>query len=142
MKVVPVLLGFLSLVEVHCQQTVPYVSFLGEILANHSYVDLSHIGNDVSGSDNVQCRTDLLTCCRSTQGAHRGDWYFPSGDRLPFPDGSAIVESRQAQRIDLRRNGGTGPIGIYRCDIETEAVHDNGIGETVYMGLYTSDGGK
>ena len=142
MKTVLVFLFLLSLVEVHCLQTVPYVSFMGQTLADHSYVNLSQVGNNVSGSDNVQCRTDLLTCCSATQGAHRGDWYFPSGGRLPFPDGSDIVESRQAQRIDLRRNGGTGPIGIYRCDIETEAVHDNGIRETVYMGLYTSDGGK
>ena len=53
-----------------------------------------------------------------------------------------IFESRQDQRIDLRGSIGTGPTGIYRCDIETEAVHDNGMRETVYVGLYTSDGGK
>ena len=35
-----------------------------------------------------------------------------------------------------------GPTGIYRCDIETVAVHDNDMRETVYVGLYTSDGGK
>ena len=80
--------------------------------------------------------------CNATQGVNREDWYFPSGGILPFPDGSAIVESRQAQRIDLRRNRGTGPIDIYRCDIETEAVHGSEKRETVYVGLYVSDGGK
>ena len=125
-------------------QTAPYVSFVGQTLADHSYVDISQVGNDVIGSDSVQCRTDLSTCCRGTQGPHRGDWYFPSGDRLNFVinDGD-IYEHRDAQRVDLRRNRGTGPTGIYRCDIETIAgVNGNGMRETVYVGLYTSDGGK
>ena len=96
-----------------------------------------------SGSDNVQCRTDLLTCYSVNQGVNRGDWYFPSGGILPFPGSfSDIVESRQAQRIDLRHKRGTGPISIYCCDIETEAVHGSGKRETVYVGLYVSDGGK
>ena len=37
------------------------------------------------------------------------------------------------------------PSGIYRCDIETIAVHDDDLdtitGETVYVGLYLSSGG-
>ena len=43
----------LFLVEVHSQQTFPYVSFMGQTLANHSYVNLSLVGT--SGSDSVQC---------------------------------------------------------------------------------------
>ena len=43
------------LVEVYCQQTVSYASFMGQTLANHSYVDLSLVRNDGSGSDSVQC---------------------------------------------------------------------------------------
>ena len=128
------LLLLVSLVElVHCQ-TAPYISFMGQTLADHSYVDISQVGNNVSGSDSVQCHTDLSTCCSRDQGSHRGDWYFPNGDRLPFPDGSDIVESRQLKRVDLRRNRGTGPTGIYHCYIETKAVHDN-MRETVYVGL-------
>ena len=115
---------------------------MGQTLADHSYVDISQVGNDGSGSDTVQCHTDLNTCCRADQGSHRGDWYFPNGTRLPLPGGSDIVESRQAQRVDIRRNSGTEPTGIYRCDIETVAVNGNGMRETVYVGLYTSDGGK
>ena len=137
------LLPLLLVVEVQCQ-TAPYVSFMGQTLADHSYVNISQVGRDSSGSDNVQCRTDLDTCCHRDQGPHRGDWYFPDGDRLPFPDASnpPIYESRTAQRIDLRRSSGTGPTGIYHCDIETVAVNDNDMRETVYVGLYTSDGGK
>ena len=139
MKIVCVLLVLLSLVEVHCQQTVPYVSFMDQTLADHSYVDISQVGTD---GDSVQCHTDLMTCCNMNQGSHRGDWYFPDGDRLPFPGDGDIYESRQAQRVELRHNNnGNGPTGIYRCDIETAAVRDNHMRETVYIGLYTSDGG-
>ena len=115
---------------------------MGQTLADHSYVDISLVGNDGSGSDSVQCHTDSEFCCRSSQGPHRGDWYFPNRTRLPFPGSSDFFESRQAQRVDLRCNSGTEPTGIYHCDIPTDAVHDNGMRETVYVGLYTSDGGK
>ena len=117
-------------------QTFPYVSFMGQTLANHSYVDLSLVGNDVSGSDSVQCHTDLSTCCRAAQGPHRGDWYFPNGVRLPFPGSGDIFEYRGAQRVDLHRSSDTSPTGIYRCDIETNAAHDNSQRHTVYVGLY------
>ena len=134
-----------SLVEVN-SQTFPYVSFLGQTLANHSYVDLSLVGDDVSGSDTVQCHTNLDTCCTSAQGSHRGDWYFPNGVKLSFLRDGDIFEQRGAERVDInRRNGATSPVGIYRCDIPTVAVHnDNDISvrATVYVGLYTASGGK
>ena len=130
----------LSLVEVHCQLTAPYISFMDQTLADHSYVDISQVG---TGSVSVQCHTDLQTCCSGAQGIHRGDWYFPNGVRLPFPGSGDIVSTRLAQKVDMRRvNNANEPTGIYRCDIETNAVHDNGMRETVYMGLYTSSGGK
>ena len=142
------LLPLLLVVELQCQ-TAPYVSFMGQTLADHSYVDISLVGNDGSGSNSVQCHTDLSTCCGAPQGSHRGDWFPPGGTtRLPFPGEGGplnrIVESRQVQRIDLRRTSSTvmGPTGIYHCDIETEAVNGNDMRETVYVGLYTSDGGK
>ena len=142
MRVSPLLVLPLLLSLTLSQHTVPYLSFMGQILADHSWVDIRQVGNDGSGSDSVQCHTDLNACCSGAQGVHRGDWYFPSGERLPFPsitNPSPLFESRQAQRVDLRHNHhGTGPTGIYRCDI---AVHGNGMRETVYVGLYTSDGG-
>ena len=114
-------------------------------LANHSYVDLSEVRNYGSGSDSVQCYTDQYGCCSSAQGAHRGDWYFPNGTRLPFSGYGDIYEQREAQRVDLRRNSGANsPTGIYRCDIPTNAVHgviDISVRDTVYVGLYTASGG-
>ena len=120
-------------------QSFPYVSFRGQTLANHSYVDLSLVG-DGSGSDSVQCHTDLSTCCTMSQGSHRGDWFFPNGTRLGFPYYNDIYKWRRARRVDLsRRNNANSPVGIYRCDIHTNdalAVRD-----TVYVGLYTVSGG-
>ena len=102
MRTIPLLVLslLLSLVEeVHCPQTYPYVSFMNETLANHSYVNLSTVGNDdlphyyyEYQGDNVLCLTDLNTCCSGSQGPHRGDWYFPDGTRLPFS--SPIYEKR------------------------------------------------
>ena len=138
-----------SLVEVHSQTEYPYVSFMGETLPNHAYVDLSLVGNDDSGSDSVQCHTDLGTCCTGTQGPHHGHWYSPgSEERLPFSSDSSesgdIREVRGAQRVDLRLGNNTDmPSAIYRCDIPTSAVHDDddpSVTESVYVGLYTSGG--
>ena len=104
------------------------------------------MGDDDSGSDGVQCITDLSTCCSDTEGPHRGDWYFPDGTtRLPFS--GDIFESRYYQRVELhRRNNANSPVGIYRCSIPTIAVHDrigyNSVRTTVYLGLYTASGGK
>ena len=142
----PVLLllgSFWSLV--YCQ-TFPYVSFMSQTLANHSYVDLSQVGRPELGGEGVQCITNLATCCRGVDGSHRGDWYFPNGTRLPFPGNGDMFESRDAQRVDLRRNtNANSPGGIYRCDIPTVAVYDAtdiSVRDTVYVGLYTASGGN
>ena len=139
----PVGLLLLSLLWslVHCQ-TFPYVSFMGQTLANHSYVDLSLVGSDYDGRDSVVCHTDLVTCCSGSQGQHRGDWYFANGTRLTFSD--VIYEGRGAQTVFLGRTTATGPTGIYRCDIPTDVVHDDTdilVRATVYVGLYVSGGG-
>ena len=136
---------FMICLCIHClaQQTFPYVSFLGETLANHSYVNLSLVGRSVN--DSVQCHTDLGTCCSGAQGARRGDWYFTNDTRLSFNGGGDVFESREAQRVDLRQMAGNNIVpGIYRCDISTEAVHkvsDVNVRDTVYVGLYL-DGGE
>ena len=134
-----------SLVEVH-SQIFPYVSFMGQTLANHSYVDLSLVGIPRNGGDSVQCHTDLTTCCSSgREGIHRGDWYFPNGTRLLPPPFANIFESREKSRVDLRRWSATSPTGMYYCDIATVDVHDNETTQLtrkrVYVGLYANGGG-
>ena len=137
-----------SLVEVHSQPTAPYVSFMGNNLPNHAYVDLTEVGTDGSdpGDNIVRCITDLNTCCGNGQGAHRGDWYFPNETRLRVAGmGDSIYEFRGAQLVTLRRrHNAMEPSGIYRCDIPTNAVHhdsDLSVRETVYVGLYLPSGG-
>ena len=116
---------------------------MGTDLHNHSYVDLNQVGNALDGSDSVQCHTDLVTCCSTRQGADRGDWYFPSGDRLQFR--GDIYERRAAQRVDLRRRNNGRTSGIYNCTIGANAVHSDSDStttalETLYVGLYASGG--
>ena len=125
----------LALVEVH-SQTVPYLTFMGNNIPNNSYVDLNTVGT--GNTTEVQCHTDLHTCCSGTDGSDRGDWFFPSGGRLPFS--GDVYEGRGAQLVVLRYTGGGGTSGIYRCYIETVTVNDNDGRETVYVGLYTSGG--
>ena len=141
MSVSTLLLLLSFLVEVHSQQTFPYVFFglTGPALANHSYVDLSTVGSASDSSDSVVCHTDLSTCCT---GPHRGYWYFPAGTVLPFS--GTIYLGRTYQIAIIRRTTATGPTGIYRCDIPTNAVHNNddSLRESVYVGLYPPDGGK
>ena len=84
-------------------------------LPNHSYVDLTLVGDARDGSDSVQCRTDLDTCCSNAQGDDCGDWYFPNTERLNFlGDPGDIYEWHGAQRVDLHRmnNGDTSGIII------------------------------
>ena len=150
MRTIPLLVLslLLSLVEeVHCQQqTFPYVSFMGQTLDNHSYVDISTVGSASDNYDGVVCHTDLSTCCSGAQGPHRGSWYFPDGTGLPFIGSNVPIGfGRAAQFAVIRRTTATGPPGIYRCDIATVAVNDDtdeSVGETVYVGLYPADGIK
>ena len=54
-------------------------------------------------------------------------------------------ETRVSQGVDIRRNTNTNsPVGIYRCDIPTNDVHDAtdiSVRDTVYVGMYTASGG-
>ena len=131
------LLSFFSFsVESVSVPTYPQVYFLNEKLTNNSYVNISRVGEHSSGSNSVQCRTDLVTCCSVMQGEHRGDWFFPNRKRIGFEQFSDTYESRGAQRVDLRRRGSQ-VRGIYRCDIPTS----NGTGrQSIYVGLYSNRG--
>ena len=128
---------------VSSQQTFPRVSFEGQTLVNHSYVDLGGLGS----SEGMQCHTDLETCCSGAQGPHRGDWYFPNETRLPLLGSAGLYEARGSQRVILhwRSGSSTPPNGVYCCKIPTVAVHydtSNSLRERVYIGLYTGGGGE
>ena len=127
-------------------QTAPYTVFMGEILRNHSYVDLTLVRG--SPGQGIECRTDLSTCCGETHGPHRGDWFFPGGLRvLFFNEGNfdiSELRSSEPQMVELlRRNNALSPSGIYHCNIATNAVHDDtdtSVRETIYVGIYANGG--
>ena len=123
-------------------QTFPYVSLsMGAGLPNHSYVDLGGVGTDYKTS--VWCRTDLVTCCTSGNVIHRGQWFFPDG--VALQTNGDIYMFQKPERVELRRNNSAiSPTGIYRCEIPTNAVHndtDISVRATVYVGLF-ANGGK
>ena len=145
-----------SLVEVHSQTPpAPYLTFMGETLPDHSYVDLSALGDIDNENDHVVCHTDLETCCGRYDRDDRGFWFFPNGAELPgFTGGTGaatnpIVLMRTLLLVRLIRGTGVGdvPSGLYRCIIETIADNSpgspspgNGIGETLYVGVYSTGG--
>ena len=141
-----VLCAFVFLLWSHVyanSRTVPYMTFMGHILLNNSYMDLSLVRDPLSGGEGVQCHTDLTTCCSRHQGMDRGDWYAPdSKDRLPLDSeeesADAIYEHHGNQSVTLfqRYPAVSQPTGIYRCDI---AVSVSGRG-TVFIGLYETGG--
>ena len=110
-----------SLVEVHSQTEYPYVSFMGKNLANHSYVDLTLVGDDdTDGSyDNVRCHTDLTSCC----GGSQGQWYFPNGDEVVANHGDIYRQHDDHRVVIHRTNNAVEPSGIYQCLVPTDAVH-------------------
>lgn len=131
--VMSVLLCFLTaLLEVH-SQTIPYVTFMGIVLPNYSYIKHAWVGKD--GSDSVQWLNDLITCCSSSQGASCGDLYsnVPNVKRLKAGWRLGISQTCKAQWIDLhchRTKIPHVPTGIYHCLIETK----NYKWKTLYVG--------
>ena len=133
--------------EIYSQPTAPYVSFRGENLPNHGYVDLSLVGDpetSTSSGDAVQCHTDIQACCSSAEpGMNSGNWYFPDDTRVPFSsDFTADISiQRAAQRVELRRrDDAVSPSGIYRCEIMVNGDDNIPERETVYVGIYVSGG--
>ena len=132
---------------VDSQTEFPHVSFRGESLPNHGYVDLGLVGdpeNSTSSGDAVQCHTDIWTCCSADEGGIRtGGWHFPDGAKVLFAsDRTADIHSqRTAQRVDLRRRrNALSPSGIYRCNIPVNGDDNIPERERVYVGIYGSGG--
>ena len=133
------------LVEKSCLGT-PYVSFMGSNVANHSYFDLNQVGATDNGSNSLECKTDLETCCSEDPGYHQGHWYIPNGEKLGLQQTGVIIFEEQGNKtVYLHRVEQWVESGIYRCDIETNAVHTTNdsqdeVYESVYVGLYATGG--
>ena len=130
----------LASIIANSQGSVPYLRLASTNYTNHSYFEFSDIGPPDSLTD-LECRTDLETCCNDADGSHRGNWYYPNGTRLSF-NGNALNFLRRSQSVDLSRiedaDVSSAAEGIYRCTIDTNAF--NATGETIYVGLYPTGG--
>ena len=130
-----------SLVEVHSQTEYPYVSFMGQKLTNHTYVNLTL--RNMSIDLLVGCHTDLMTCCNSTN-IHQGYWYFPNGERVKLEKGGINIYKRCGDKqVNLLHKNDDIPSGIFRCDIPTSNTENDSLvikNNTLYVGLYTSEG--
>ena len=112
----------------------PFISYNDSILPNNSYVNV-HRGGGVT----IGCHTNLRTCCNRHAGSGRGDWYDPDGNRLPFYSEGQISQKRMSsQQVNLYHPGSKRSLGVYCCEIETNAV--NGCDrESVCVGLYNGN---
>ena len=81
-----------------------------------------------------------LTYTHRIQGPSRADWFPPnSEERLPFHyEAGDIYEYCSEQHVELGRRNYGNVSGIYRCDIETHKCNTDCVGESVYVGFYTS----
>ena len=86
--------------------TFPYVSFMGQTVANHSYVDLRTVGNDTDNSDSVVCHADLDTCCVLDLTMET------DGTRLSFSGPSVPIGAGRTAQCVICRITATGPTGL------------------------------
>ena len=132
-------LSSLSISQEGCIYTldnVPYLTFQGQRLPNHGYVD-----GAIFASTALLCRTDLETCCSESDGPHSGEWILPTGDVVSEHDTEGLRIARQSMIVELRSNGSLPTSGIYRCDVPTNSVNDvgNTARKSVYVGVYNTN---
>ena len=142
MYIIPLIFVVLTVSQT---QPVPYLTFHGFNLSNHSYIpfgsdsfDPDGVGYDGTGRG-VECHTDLTTCCSSSDGSAAGAWYFPNGNRLSFDQYylSSIYMRRESQKVVLyQRPVGYAKIsGIYQCKIPITLEGDL---KVIFAGIYRS----
>ena len=118
------------------QTMIPTLSFNGEQIYNHSYIDLSKLED----SKFIRCLSNRGSCCTSINEA--AIWVTPHGLTIkPNTENIDNLFVKYGDRyVDLGLNQSVGIIptsGIYKCDARL-------IGKTgrnnIYVGLY-NDGG-
>ena len=121
--------------------TVPYITFMGARLPNHSFVDLQQFGNTPNGTNVLLCHTDLDTCCDPHVHNHTGQWVLPNGAVLLSGQGVMFVYAAQGieQQLDLAYDGmpESAIEGLFRCDVPTNA--NATVLKSVYVGVFNDD---
>ena len=61
-----------------------YLSFMGMLISNNSYVVIADIGEKVEGEGNntLLCYTDNIQCCNDTFTTNTGQWILPGGNDM------------------------------------------------------------
>ena len=128
-------------VNVSQTQPVPYLTFNGFNLSNHSYIALEDVGDDDTDRG-VECHTDLTTCCTSMNGEAAGYWFHPDGSRPPFTPYihvSDMYMRRGTQKVFLYRYFNQKNIlGIFQCNVPTSHTK---MGIIIYAGIYNKNKG-
>ena len=96
-----------------------YLLLNGEIIPNDGYIFVTAIGE---GSGGLLCNTDRSDCCRVSNGAPQGQWYFPDppGDQVIIEDmrtGDFFYRDRGTGVVRLNRRGNPTERGRFRCEI-------------------------
>ena len=118
----------LLLLEVDSQLLPPLsVTFQGQTLPNHAYVNINDVGNNNDGSDSVQCLTGSVS--------NRG-WIFPNGTTLPESNRNGLYQHKLENQTDLRRNGSGTVSGMYGCEVRVGLER-----RVFYVGLYAAERG-
>ena len=107
---------------------------------NNSVVTITDIG---TGGAALLCTTTYNPCCFSgpPPGTH---WYFPNGSHVDRFNTLPYYRSRMDANVSppgtvlLHRNSGATTTGIFRCEIRNE----DGIFQSIYVGIYTATIGK
>lgn len=122
---------FAILVEVNSEDkcvSFPYLTFMGECLDSHSYIDINRLRNITTRRTNpIECHT----------GLQHGAWFFPN--LVPVPVSSGEVGYRvieREQQVDLiydfgiqSSNGSAAALGIFQCVITDTGDRD-------YVGIF------
>ena len=122
------------------QSLVPVALVLnGTVIPNHGLVLLEDIGDSDAA---LLCTTDLVACCYYYPDRF-GDWFFPNGTVVP----NSVINDQSLQ-WDFYRNRGPSVVrmnrrrggvnGIYHCEIPDQ----NGVSQSLYVGVYTRNTGK
>ena len=109
-----------------------YLSLNGTIISNDGSVLASDIGEgDLNG---LLCHTDRSDCCRRSDGAAQGQWYFPAGQPVKVEGGQTgdfFYRNRGTRVLRLNRQGNPSERGRFRCEV----MNDAGDNVTVYVNI-------
>ena len=116
-----------------------YLSLNDVIVPNHGYVLISDIGS-VGDDTALICHTDRPATLGSSYHPHSGgNWFAPDNTRVNWLDVPGFTRNRGPMIVRLWRYTDTDPPseGIYQCLVQDDTFTL----QTVYVGLYSSEGG-